>query len=105
MLKHAVTGIFFLFFGEIIRFYSKEFPVEPRVARVARLISTGVRSLALPTDRYQNSRNTACNVSIVVSGVTSVVHIRRQTAWNAPKASYWIQDIESANNTPLRKAL
>lgn len=59
----------------------------------------------VPTDRYQNSRNTACNVSIVVSDVTSVVHIRRQTAWNAPKASCWIQDIESANNTPPRKSL
>lgn len=91
-------------FSKMIRFYSKEFPID-RV-RVARLISTGVRSpVCQPTDIKIVEVRYVTYISIVVSDVTSAVHIRRQTAWNTPKALDWIQDIESTNNARPRKTL
>lgn len=91
-------------FSKMIRFYSKEFPID-RV-RVARLISTGVRSpVCQPTDIKIVEVRCVTYISIVVSDVTSAVHIRRQTAWNTPKALDWIQDIESTNNARPRKTL
>lgn len=65
-------------FSKMIRFYSKEFPID-RV-RVARLISTGVRSpVCQPTDIKIVEVRYVTYISIVVSDVTSAVHIRRQT--------------------------
>lgn len=97
--EHCDSG-----FSKMIRFYSKEFPID-RV-RVARLISTGVRSpVCQPTDIKIVEVRCVTYISIVVSDVTSAVHIRRQTAWNTPKALDWIQDIESTNNARPRKTL
>lgn len=104
MSKLIVKGHCDSRFSKMIRFYSKEFPIDR--ARVARLISTGVRSpVCQPTDIKIVEVRCVTYISIVVSDVTSAVHIRRQTAWNTPKALDWIQDIESTNNARSQKTL